>query len=143
MDFLTENLIILYNTNQRNETNIIHLHTSIISIHSSYYFSFKINCSESYFTVTQLWLTPVLTVLVQVIKSYVVWLYNSNTLSHINGCMSENADSLWEEYKPILINLLRKSLPGPLPTWPVPYLVKFWQLQAMVGSPVGSAYNLL
>lgn len=34
----------------------------IYNFHSlSYYFSFKINCSESYFTVTQLLLTLVLT----------------------------------------------------------------------------------
>lgn len=69
--FLKENLIILYTTNQKNGTNIISLHTSIFSIHSSYYFNFKINCSESYFTVTQLLLTLILTDLVQVIKSYV------------------------------------------------------------------------
>ena len=69
--FLKENLIILYNTNQKYRANIISLHTSIISIHFSYYSSFKINCSESYFTVTQLLSTLILTDLVQVIKSYV------------------------------------------------------------------------
>lgn len=75
-------------------TNIIILHAFMLSIHSSYYFSFKINCSESYFTATQLLLTLILTDLVQVIKPYVAW-YIIKILcliTYINGCMSENAD---------------------------------------------------
>lgn len=46
----------------------MNIHISIIFTNSSYYFSFEINCSQSYFTVTQLLLTSILTDLVQVIK---------------------------------------------------------------------------
>lgn len=56
---------------------------------------FKINCSESYFTVTQLLLTLILTDLVQVIKPYVAWdiIKIHFLITYNNGCMSENVCS--------------------------------------------------